>query len=1269
MIRLFTLLSIVFISHSIIAQSVIKHQADFKWDEHDPFRLSGAGELEANPFFPIYTFRQKIQNGGKIDVQLQAGGETSVNLPSSASANGLTNEFVAGAVIEQERNELWLRLWVVPFRNAGRNNLARLESANILISITPDPSTTFRNGPDYKSTSALAQGIIHKISVAKEGVFRIDYNFIKNQLQTDPATLDPQKIAVLGNGGGRIPQANALARVDDLEPVAIHQFGLEDGAFQPGDYILFYAEGPDKWRFDNLSKSYHMERNIYARENYYYINLNSDQTAFMQSRADQGSGAYISNTSFVSQRIEDEKVNLLGRFRPPGSGQDWYGDEMSAVNQLDFTNRFLLQDIVLSDTMAFRARFAVRTATNSRVYLRLGTREFEKIGGDTKLENYEANFAREAVISGSYIPNDQINQILVRYPGASGANSRAWIDYVQLNFWRNNIYHTGSPLLLRDPRTRYLGGPTFSVQNLPAGALIWDISYPQNPVAQQFNFATESKFTPPLDLVGTHIEFICFNPQTDVETPVYVGRVQNQNLHGINLANLLIIYYDAFEEAALKLANHRRQHSGMDVVAVPVSQVFEEFGGGAKDPSAIRDFVRMVYSRDPDFRYLLLIGDGTYDYLNHDPELPYHNYVPVFETEESLDPIRSFPSDDFFALLDDHEGGNLKGALDIAVGRLPSGTIDEANNVVNKIIAYDTNPATLHDWRNRTVLLADDEDNNTHLNQTEALAQMANALHPEYSQEKLYLDAFPQESTPGGDRYPLVSALLDQNIEKGALTITYIGHGGPNGWTQERVLGINQSLSYTNLNNLPLFITATCSFAGYDEPGFISAGEHLLSNPKGGAIGLMTTVRAVYSGSNARLTESVLERVYKADSPGIYPTIGEVLRRGKNSNSQDTLDNNARKFTVLGDPSMNLAIPKYPIVITHISDVEVGNGDVDTLSALETTTIKGVVRDYQDNLLSSFNGNITITVFDKEIRRKTLGNDAGSPVREYVSQNRQLFRGTASVINGEWSITFTLPKDIDFAFGKGKISMYAENGVIDAQGVSKDLVIGGVYEEGLGDDTPPIVKAFMNDNKFISGGITSADPFIYLELADDQGINVSGAGIGHDITAVLDGDNRNTYILNDFYKATLNDHRSGTVRFPLKGLSPGRHTLNVTAWDLANNYATDEIEFFVVNESGPMLENVFSFPNPAEDLVTIQFEHNRPGSDMDIRLDVFDAQGKLIATQTENNVQATGFRDISMLWDATDVLSGLYFYRLRVTFKQQNQSEVVDSKFGKLTIF
>lgn len=1254
------------------SQEVIHHKFSLTWSATNLLRFNGAGEYSPDTRLPLYTYRFPINSQSTVVAQLSIVSSETFTVPNLDPKLNLPRNPVVGAITENEKGKWYARVWVMPIISPGGERAEKIMSGELTLTLTPVATIGTRSGPNFKETSVLASGTIHKISVDKAGVYKIDYNFIKEKIKIDPAGITPDRFAIFTNGSGRMPQANNAMRIDDLEEVPMMGVGTDDGRIDAGDYFLWYAEGPDKWTYEPGERIYHMDKNIYDELNHFYIIINGPSRTPMQVNSNTNNGVYTSTASLFYQRLEEEKVNLLGRFRSPGSGQEWYGDEFAVVNEIDYTQKFDLSGMVPSDTVSYRVRFAARSGNASRFYVNFDEREFNRSVGAVNLSSFESSFANDAIIQGNFITSKPIGQIRARYPEANGINNRAWIDYLEINIWKRNQYEPGELLYIRDPRSLVLGTPIYSISGFPAGGMIWNITNPIQPAIQQFSSGTNASFSNSASVTGLPGEFVVFNPSVDVVIPTYTGEISNQNLHSIHRADLLIIYYDEFEAAALKLADHRRTFSHLEVVAVPVSKVFEEFSGGSIDPTAMRDFARMIYKRDPQFQYLLLLGDATYDYMNRSAELPDHNFIPAWETEESLDPIRSFPSDDYFALLDDDEGQTLIGAIDIAVGRLPVESPEDANSIVDKIIYYDTNPLTLNDWRQRIVMVADDQDSNLHLEQADGFAETLSLTHRELNINKIYLDAYPQESTPGGDRYPDVNDDIDLNMKKGALTFTYMGHGGQNGWTQERVLGINQAKSYDNINNMPLFITATCSFAGYDEPSFKTAGEHLLTNPMGGAIALMTTVRAVYSGSNKRLTENVTNLIYNAESPGEYPSISEVLRRAKNT-GQDSLDINARKFTLLGDPSLKLAFPRYHVGVTTINGKPANASEPDTLSALEKSTISGTILNDNGEVMTSFNGKIFLTVFDKVQVRKTLANDDDSQAVNFNTQNRQLFKGAASVQNGTWSIEFVLPKDLDFAYGSGKMSFYAHNDVIDAAGYFTSFLIGGVSSEGLADDQPPVIELFMNDENFVTGGITDKDPDIYIQLMDDFGINVSGTGVGHDIEAVLDNDDKNSFILNEFYQASLDDYRSGEVRYPLSDLAPGKHTLKVTAWDLANNPAEAYLEFLVLDDEGAVLEHVLNYPNPFTTSTYFQFEHNRPGVEMNLQVQIYTINGRLVKTIEREAFISEGYRINDLYWDGLDdsgdqLGKGIYVYRIRVAYNINGRKDVVESKAEKLVI-
>ncbi|MGA0233493.1 MAG: type IX secretion system sortase PorU, partial [Saprospiraceae bacterium] len=472
----------------------------------------------------------------------------------------------------------------------------------------------------------------------------------------------------------------------------------------------------------------------------------------------------------------------------------------------------------------------------------------------------------------------------------------------------------------------------------------------------------------------------------------------------------------------------------------------------------------------------------------------------------------------FYALLSDNEGDDsLDGALDIGVGRIPCKSLQEANGVVNKIISYDTNPKSLGEWRMRTGFAADDEDNNIHMRQADGIATLTENNHPELNQQKVYFDAYNQESTPGGARYPDARSALVNNIQNGQLVLNYLGHGGPKGWAQERVLQLSDLTNLNNFERLPILVTATCSFTGFDEPNVVSAGELALLNPGGGAIALFSTVRAVYSSQNERITREVFKKIFTRNA-GERQTLGDIIQQAQNSNSSDTISSNTRKFMLFGDPSQTIALPQYRVEFTEFNGTDIHEDRIDTLGALSKARVKGHISDYNGVMLEDFNGDVFLTVFDKASTIKTLDNDNKGRFFEFSSRKNTLYKGSASVVDGRFEIEFIIPKDINFEYGKGLLSFYAsDNTSRDAGGYYDKIIIGGTSEEGFADNEGPLIQIFFNNRSFVDGGETGKNAIMIVDLEDENGINLSGTSIGHDITAVFDGNQHNPIILNGFY--------------------------------------------------------------------------------------------------------------------------------------------------------
>jgi hypothetical protein len=583
----------------------------------------------------------------------------------------------------------------------------------------------------------------------------------------------------------------------------------------------------------------------------------------------------------------------------------------------------------------------------------------------------------------------------------------------------------------------------------------------------------------------------------------------------------------------------------------------------------------------------------------------------------------------------------------MGVGRFIVQTVAQAEEAVAKIEHYCSNNDTVkNDWRNIVSFVAEDWDNNLHLNQTEELTDIIEGNYKDYNVDKIYLDAYQAVSTPGGLRNPEVNDAINKRVAKGALIMNYTGHGGELGWAHERVLEIPDIKSWTNFNNMPAFMTATCEFSRFDDPGFISAGEWVFINPKGGGIALFTTTRATFAGSNSALSQNFYNNVFEKPD-GQFPKMGDLILKAKNATGGSA---NSRKFVLLGDPALQLAYPNKNIVTTSINSNNV-TGIPDTLRALAEVTIAGEIRNDAGEVMTDFSGTLFPTVYDKSSEIQTLGN-TGGPTTQFLLRKNIIYKGKVEVSDGKFSFTFIVPKDIAYQYGIGKISYYARNDETDANGYEDNLIVGGYNNSAVTDDQGPEIRLYMNNTSFISGGLTDQNPYLLALINDNSGLNVVGNGIGHDLIAVLDEDSQNPQILNDYYVSDVNTFRSGSVFYPYTNLQDGQHTISLKAWDVYNNSSQATIEFVVVSSDKLTLQNLINYPNPFRDRTTFAFEFNQSPALIEVQIMIYSLNGELMRT-IKQNIYTDGYRSQDIIWDGTTdggrlMGSGLYLYSLTV---------------------
>ncbi len=1289
----FALTTILFLALSLSsANSQVNLTFTFNWEEapeevqfegqnYKKWDFNGAVFSESAPGVPFFnhvfpTSRLGTAQVTIIDAVYEPFPEAA-QLYESAIGEALNFE---AAAYQNMKGQIQGRLGFVPIvKRTGR--FERLKELSVRVAFTTSTSVSKRG--NNTTTSKLADGTIYKLAVNNTGMHRLSYSFLKEELGVDIDNIDPRNLQILGNGGGRVPFDTEELRIDDLDENPILVVGEEDGIFNTDDYILFYAEGPNIWKFDAANRIFNKEQNIYSSQNFYFLKVASTRARRISDRGSLTGTAYTSNTFDDFASFEEDKANLLHDWnRAQGSGQIWYGDHFKNRREYSYPALFTFENLDFSEPVQVKVRALLRAAVSSSFDLQVNNQSFSsrnvsRVFPLSGPNDAEVTYGYPAIIEEAITVDRNALDFVVSYPfpQGQGDGSEGWLDYIQVNV-RRQLEMVGDELSFRDVRSLDFPSSSFQLGNANSNTRVWDITVPAQPQGQAFDFngnILEFGYNS-----ETLRHFIAFQVDgSSFAQPEAIGNIANQNIHGIQDADMAIVYHPEFESEASRLAEHRQRFSGLQVALVNVEHIYNEFSSGRLDPTAIRDFAQMLHEQSSNFRFLLLFGDGSFDHKDF-----YNlggNFIPVFETE-SMNPINTYPTDDYFVIFDasTRRASNdpLSGDLELGIGRLPAQNISQAKVLVDKIINYETNPNTFQEWRNKIVMVGDDEDGNTHTGDADDIAEKIDRLYPSYNIEKIYLDAFPQVSTPGGTRYPEVTAALNQAIFKGILSVTYLGHGGSQGWAQERVLNISDILNWENDEALPLFITATCSFAGYDDPAFTTAGEEVLLNPRGGAIALFTTVRAVFANQNRQLTEAIMETLFD-DQGGEVITLGEAMTVTKNSFASTFTIRNSRKFTLLGDPSMKLAIPRLNIVTERINDNPVTENTIDTIGALQQVTVVGYIANQAGQPDEDFNGIIYPTVFDKPIESKTLGQDVGSPVFDFSLQKNILFKGRASVRNGRFDFTFVVPRDINYQLGIGKISYYAADlsKKIDAGGFSENIAIGGTAQDGLVDNQGPRVEVFVNTEDFVFGGITDESPNLLVKLEDDNGINVVGNSIGHDLEGTLDEDTQNTILLNDFYQAELDDYTKGTVRYPLENLAEGQHSIRVKAWDVANNSAEGYTEFIVASSEGLALQHVLNYPNPFTDRTCFQFDHNIENIDLDVQINIYTVSGRLVK-QIQTSIFSDGAlrQDDCIEWDGRDdyggrLARGVYLYKVKVrALNTGSETLSSESEFEKLVL-
>ncbi|MFZ5942383.1 MAG: type IX secretion system sortase PorU [Bacteroidota bacterium] len=1143
--------------------------------------------------------------------------------------------------LSTERKKAVIQLALFPFFTTPEGRIMKLEKFSLETG-EQEPLALLKGAStgSYSENSVLAAGNWYKIRVSSSGIHKLSYEQLQQIGLSNPAL-----VRIYGAGAVQLPEDYSRGSYDDLSPLGFYMDKGSDNLFGPGDFILFYARGPVEWNYDQSTEMFVQHLHDYSLYGCYFLTDSQGASADLPLAALSSGQSTHSVTSYDLRLYrEKEQYNLLG------SGREWFDDVFSLESRISYP--FALSGPDMEEPVKILVRVAAQSNVSSYFSVKANNSLLGSISiPATNLSSYTSTYAFEGSKVYSRLPDQETLTVTLEYSKPE-TDSRGWLNYITVNA-RAALSFSGNEMVIADHRSAGYGNVAeFSLDNAPENLMVWEITDETDPARVNYTRSgTQAIYRIAADEIRT---FIAFRPDGTFPSPEWESgdgaKVENQNLHGLSSPDLIIVCPPLFLEQAERLADHRRVHDNMEVAVITEEQVFNEFSSGTPNVAAIRNFLKMFYDRGVNGEvpaYLLLFGDGSVDNRTQTDNNP--NMILTYQSEESLEPVKSYVSDDFYGLLD--TGEQLKtGLLDIGIGRFPVSTTEEAEAVVDKIIAYD-DPSTMGDWRNYICFIGDDEDGNIHMQQADQLAQKVETEYPAYNINKIYLDAFPQVSTPTGERYPDVTQAINDQMNRGALIINYTGHGGTGGLAHEQILTVTDINNWTNRNRLPLFMTATCEFSRYDEYDSgkdlekTSAGEDVLLNPDGGGIGLFTTTRLVYSQPNFILNEKFYEIIFKKDSANLGYRLGDIIAYSKNKAGTGL---NKLNFTLLGDPSQKLVYPGHRVLADSVNHITLAEYS-DTISALDFVTVSGHIETCDGAPFPGFNGVVYPVVFDKSKQVITLANDGGNTM-SFNDRSSVLYKGKATVAEGKFSFGFYVPKDINYLAGTGKISFYANDSLNDAHGATSAIVIGGDAMQYFEDDQGPEIAVYMNDTLFRDGGITDPDPELLIRITDNYGINTTGNGIGHDITATLDGDRANSVVLNNYYQAGIDSYRWGEVRYPYADLEEGLHHVNVKAWDIHNNSAEFMLSFIVVINDKLVLDQLFNYPNPFRDETYFNVTHNRPDQLYKVTVEIYNISGGL-EKRIVTSSYSSGYRIDPVYFDGKSdggsaLGEGIYIYRV-----------------------
>ena len=1086
--------------------------------------------------------------------------------------------------------------------------------------------------------SILSKGDWIRIGITKSGVYKLDKSFFESySSKIDVEKIIPNTIQIFGNGiNGPLNQKNDALKFNSPVEMKIDFIGDDDNYLSNDEYILFYADGPDKVSYDSLQKKISYINNIYSDTSFYLLTFNQKEGKRIESNISIED--YLNIIDFSSQTFiyENDLNNILQ------SGREWVGQLF--VNG-DSKKINISSPNLYDDNVSIILKALSRSTDNSKFEISVNNTKVAELN----LEKINEDLYGEKVIFSldtfEIKPSDLQNLSLsIDYSGTS--KSLAYLDYIIINYNSKLIYDSGQKFFNNLSGIDY-DKIQFNISTDLENLKIWNITDPYHVNDQLYNNdigkntfnVNSNKFQEYIiftynDLLIPSSHNYAFDSNT---------KTRIKNILSDTNVELLIITDDLFLFDANRLANFRILNDKINSKVVTVNEIYLQFSSSVPDISSIRNYIKYLYDKSSKkLKYVLLFGDASYDYKDRISNNT--NYVPTYQSRNSTNNIYSYSSDDFFGFLEDDEGlwsENVLGDhnLDVGIGRIPVNNNLDSKLVIDKLIRYSTNN-DFGNWKNDIYLIADDGDYNIHQINAEKHFDLVDSNNPQFNIKKIFIDYYKQELVGGVKKSIDGNKRLNEAIRQGSLIINYIGHGNEFLWAEERILDENSIDNWTNRSKIPLLVSATCEFGKFDNPLITSGGELMIKKGDGGSIALFTTTRPVFSQTNFLLNDQFYKNVFKKENNN-FLRLGDIFKITKNNSLSGPIN---RNFSLLGDPSMILNYPKLDIEL-NIPD----SLSLDTLRALEKYSFKGEINT-NGKKVENFNGEVFIDFFDKLSDKETLGDE--SDPFYFREWDKSIFRGSSTVNNGNFNFEFVVPKNIEYNFGKAKITMYAIDSInqIDANGSNIDFSIGGTSKNFSGDENPPNINIYFNDRKFKSEDNIGSNALLIIDLYDENGINIYNSDYSNNIVATLD--DSIDFVLNDYFRSLKDDFKRGTIIYPIENLAFGKHKLEIKVYDTYNNIGKESVLFIVTNDLKIRINNVMNYPNPFSESTSFRFEHDREEEDLEVSIEIINLNGKVIFNKYEI-IENSNKLVKGILWNGKNsnqqiVSDGIYIYKLQV---------------------